>query len=100
MAEQQGSPAVRNRIEINKPRLFKVIFHNDDLTPMDLVVYILVSIFRKNENEATSIMLKVHHEGEAVAGVYPLDIAASKTQRALAMARGEGYPLQITCQPE
>lgn len=66
MAEQQTSPSVRNRTEINKPRRYKVVFHNDDLTPMDVVVYILMTVFRKSETEATELMLKVHHEDKAV----------------------------------
>lgn len=100
MPNEQTSVNLRNRLDVSEPRRYKVILHNDDLTPMDLVVTILTGVFRKKEAEAVQLMLRVHHEGQAVAGIYSFDIAVSKAERATSIARSEGYPLQITCQPE
>lgn len=100
MPKEQTSASVKNRLRTQEPHKYKVILHNDDLTPMDLVVMILITVFRKEEPEAVRLMLQVHNQGSAVAGVYSYDIAVSKTRRATSIARAEGYPLQLSCQPE
>ena len=84
----------------NYPKHYKVIFHNDDFTTMDFVVKVLVEVFYKPESEATAIMLAVHEDGRAVVGIYSYDMAASLTNRGIAMAKAEGYPLRITYEPE
>ncbi|MBQ1722675.1 MAG: ATP-dependent Clp protease adaptor ClpS, partial [Muribaculaceae bacterium] len=61
----------------------------------DFVVAVLMTVFNKSQAEATALMLKVHHEGSAVIGTYSFDIAMSKTNRATAIARHEGFPLKI-----
>ena len=100
MAKQQGSVKERGRVFTNFPKHYKVIFHNDDFTTMEFVVKVLVEVFYKSESEATSIMLNVHEHGRAVVGIYGYDIAVTKTNKALAMAKAEGYPLRITYEPE
>lgn len=79
-----------------EPRRYKVVMHNDDVTTMDFVVMILTTIFQKDEINAERIMLKIHHEGKAVVGVYTKDIAESKTKKATSLARLNGFPLLIT----
>ncbi len=76
--------------------MYNVVLHNDDFTTMEFVVKILMTIFRKSEAEAQTLMLMVHKEGRAVAGTYSLDIAPSKVQKATAMARMENFPLRLT----
>ena len=83
-----------------RPKRFRVILHNDDYTPMDFVVWILSSIFHKPLSEAVELMLKVHHEGHAVAGTFPAQIAETKIQAVHSQAREEGYPLLCTMEPE
>lgn len=82
------------------PPLYKVLLLNDDYTPMDFVVYVLMRFFKKSELEATRIMLQVHYAGVGVAGVYPFEIAETKVNQVIAAARAEGHPLQCTIEPE
>jgi len=97
-SRQFASPFVDTEIEdaLDVPKLYGVKIHNDDYTPMDFVVKLLVQVFRKNESEATQLMLNVHESGEAIAGVYSYDIAATKTMQAQRMADAAGFPLKIT----
>lgn len=78
------------------PQQFKVIFFNDDFTTMEFVTEILMEVFHKSLDEANTIMLNVHNHGKAVAGIYPLDLAATRTRIATKRAREQGFPLQIT----
>ena len=78
----------------------KVLFHNDDFTTMDFVTEVLQTVFGKSVEEAVSLMMKVHREGHAVVGIYSYDVAMTKASLATAMARQEGFPLHITCEPE
>lgn len=82
------------------PRRFKVIFHNDDYTTQEFVVYVLMRFFNKTETEAQHIMLTVHHKGAAVAGVYTKDVAETKAQQVMDVAREQGMPLLLTTEPE
>ena len=87
-------------IRLEKPKLYKVILHNDDFTTMDFVVFVLEYVFNRSEAESLTIMLKVHNEGLGVAGVYPLDIANMKSQKAMNLARAREYPLLCTVEEE
>ena len=87
-------------IRLEKPKLYKVILHNDDFTTMDFVVFVLEYVFNRSEAESLTIMLKVHNEGMGIAGVYPLDIANMKSQKAINLARAREYPLLCTVEEE
>ena len=100
MAKQQTSISERERTNLREPRRYKVYIFNDDFTTMQFVVKILVCVFYKNQTEAETLMLKVHHTGMALVGVYTYDIAVSKVRKATQMARDEGFPLRLTYQPE
>ncbi|MCR4741574.1 MAG: ATP-dependent Clp protease adaptor ClpS [Treponema sp.] len=73
----------------------KVVFFNDDFTTMDFVVDVLISIFNKPEEEAESLMLKVHKEGQAIVGSYTYDIAVSRANLTKQLARKNGFPLRV-----
>ncbi|MEO6403134.1 MAG: ATP-dependent Clp protease adapter ClpS [Vicinamibacteria bacterium] len=75
---------------------YRVLLMNDDYTPMEFVVEVLMGIFGKGEQDAVQIMLKVHVEGSGLAGVYPFEIAETKVEEVLAFARAEGHPLKAT----
>lgn len=91
-------PEKKTRLE--KPKLYKVLLHNDDFTTMDFVVFILQYVFKRSEAEAVAIMLSVHNSGIGVAGVYPYEIANEKSQKAINLARAREYPLLCTVEEE
>ena len=84
---------------LRPPPMYQVVLLNDDYTPMDFVVVVLVEIFSFDLERATQLMLRVHHEGRAVCGVYSHDVADTKVAQVLHMARGAGHPLQCVAEP-
>ncbi len=92
--KRQGSAMTMERFK--RPEQYDVIFHNDDFTTMEFVVKALRQIFFLPEQDAFDVMLKVHQSGLATVGTYVYDIASSKAQATLRMARAEGFPLQVT----
>lgn len=92
-------PKTKTKKKLKRPPLYKVLFHNDDYTPMEFVVLMLMSIFGKNENDATRIMLHVHNNGIGVAGLYPHSVAETKAGEVLAAAEKAQYPLLVTVEP-
>ena len=89
----------KSKVKIKEPKRYKVVMYNDDFTPMEFVVFILMNIFKKSENESVKIMMTVHKGGSAVVGTYSLDIAASKASKAIHIAKDNNYPLNITVEP-
>ena len=98
--EGGGEVIVEKKTKLEKPKLFKVILHNDDFTTMEFVVFVLQYVFNRAEPEAFTIMLKVHNEGIGIAGVYPYDIANMKSEKAMNLARSREYPLLCTVEEE
>ena len=100
--DEQGGVAVEKetREKIDKPRMWKILLHNDNYTTMDFVVLVLVSVFHKKETEAIRIMLDVHRKGIGVVGTYTYAIAETKVARVTEMARQAEYPLMCTMEPE
>ena len=92
-AKEQLREETRTRVRV--PRQYQVLIYNDDFTPMDFVVQILMEIFGKQEEEAVALMLSIHKGSSAVAGVYPKDIARTKAREAVDWAREEGFPLKV-----
>lgn len=91
----QGAVVAERQVAKTKPpSLYQVVMLNDDYTPMEFVVMVLRHYFQRDLETATHIMLKIHHEGRAVCGVYPKDVAATKVELVLAAARRDGHPLQ------
>ena len=87
--------AVRENIRIKEPDRYKVIFVNDDFTPMEFVMSLLMDIFHHPEENAKEIMLKVHTEGKGIAGVYFFEIAEQKATESMTVSRTSGFPLQV-----
>jgi len=88
--------AVKERIQTQKkePQLFKVLLLNDDYTTMEFVVHVLEHVFQKSPAEAYQIMMHVHVQGRGLAGVYPWEVAETKAETVIEMAREAGYPLK------
>ncbi len=82
--------------DIKEPAMWRVIFHNDDYTPRDFVVEVLVSIFHKPPVEATRIMLEIHNRGSGVVGVYPYDIGSTKALQVERIAKDREFPLRVS----
>lgn len=82
------------------PRLYRVLFHNDDYTTMEFVVDVLMRFFRRSATEATQIMLEVHTHGVGVAGTYTREVAETKVEQVTEAAHEEGFPLLLTIEPE
>lgn len=80
---------------IDEPGKYDVIFLNDNHTPMNFVVELLMNIFRHTEDTANDIMFDVHEKGSGVAGTYSYEIAEQKTTEATMLARQAGFPLAI-----
>ena len=89
------SPQIQTeKPQLKKPPMYKVIMLNDDYTPMDFVVELLIRYFRKSEDEASQIMLRIHHEGQAVCACYPKDVAESKVLQVEGHCNAHGHPLK------
>ena len=92
----QDKPVTRDREFLQEPPLYKVLLHNDDYTTMDFVVMILQTIFHKNTDEATRIMLNVHHQGVGIAGVYTREIGETKVALVHRIAKRNQFPLKCS----
>ena len=86
----------RTKPKLKKPRMYKVLLHNDDYTTMEFVVFVLQGIFHHSEAEAMQIMLHVHKNGIGVAGVYTREIAETRIGQVEALARRHEYPLRCS----
>lgn len=75
---------------------YRVILHNDDVTPMDFVADTLVRFFISDRHHAIEIMMRAHNDGMAIVAFMPLEYAESKVQGAHAHARANGYPLTFS----
>lgn len=88
------------KVTVQEPKRWKVILLNDDSTPMEFVISMLVEIFKHTPDTAKDIMLQVHETGSGIAGVYSFEIAEAKAVEATQQARTNGYPLQIKLEEE
>ena len=82
--------------KVEKPKLYKVLLHNDDYTTMEFVVQVLQAVFHKALAEATQIMLHVHKKGIGVCGIYTYEVAETKVAQVLALAKSHEFPLQCS----
>jgi ATP-dependent Clp protease adaptor protein ClpS len=98
--EHDTDVLTESETKLEKPKLFKVILHNDDFTTMEFVVFVLQYVFMRSDAEAFTIMLKVHNEGIGIAGVYPYEVASMKSEKAMNLARAREYPLLCTVEEE
>ena len=83
------------KVVTTEPEKYRVILLNDDVTPMDFVINILVSIFKHSTDTAKDLTLKIHKEGSAIVGVYTYEIAEQKGIETTLLARQENFPLQV-----
>ena len=86
--------------KLKKPRMYKVLLHNDDYTTREFVVEVLKGVFHKSETDAVQIMLHVHNNGVGVAGVFTYEVAETKIRTVEHLARRYEYPLRLSMEPE
>ncbi len=91
---------VKPRTKVKKPSMYKVLMLNDDYTPMEFVVHVLERYFSKSTEEATRIMLHVHQKGVGVCGVFTFEVAETKVNQTMELARKNQHPLQCTLEKE
>lgn len=98
--DEDGTPergvATKVRPKTKKPSMYRVILMNDDYTPMEFVVSILMGIFKKTQEEATQIMLNVHQKGIGTCGIYTFEVAETKVAQVMDAAKRAQHPLQCT----
>jgi ATP-dependent Clp protease adaptor protein ClpS len=88
------------KVTVSEPKRWKVILLNDDTTPVDFVISILLEIFKHTLDNAKDITLQVHETGAGIAGTYSFEIAEAKAVEATQQARSNGFPLQIKLEEE
>jgi ATP-dependent Clp protease adaptor protein ClpS len=90
----------RSDQKVERPRMWRVLLHNDDYTTQEFVVWVLESVFRKPRAEAVEVMMHVHQSGIGVAGIYTHDVAETKLRKTRQMAEEQEFPLLVTMEPD
>ena len=88
----------KSKQKLKAPNKYQVVFHNDDFTPMEFVVYLLQIIFNHSEAAAEAIMLNVHQKGKGVAGIYSFELAETKVYESMMHAKENQFPLMVTAE--
>jgi ATP-dependent Clp protease adaptor protein ClpS len=86
--------------KLERPRMWRVLLHNDDYTTQDFVVWVLETVFHKPRGEAFTVMMNVHRTGLGVAGIYTHDVAETKLKATKNLAEQHEFPLLVTMEPE
>jgi ATP-dependent Clp protease adaptor protein ClpS len=90
----QTSIITKTKPRTKRPNLYRVLLLNDDYTPMEFVIHVLERFFNKNRDDATRIMLHVHHNGVGECGVFTYEVAETKVTQVMDFARKHQHPLQ------
>lgn len=95
-----AEPEVETEEDLTEPPMYRVILHNDDFTPREFVVQVLVTVFSKSQESAAQLMWHVHKNGTGVCGVYTHEIAETKVETVRTLAKELGFPLRTTMEPD
>ena len=95
-----GSLLTEEKFKVKKPDMYRVVLLNDDYTPRDFVVWVLVRVFYKTRDESTRIMLEAHTTGKSSVGVYTYDEAMTKITQVDKIAKQYEHPLQCILEVE
>ena len=90
----EGLKLKPEKVKPKLPGIYKVIILNDDFTPMEFVASVIQNVFNKSKDDATRIMLQIHTEGIGICGIYPFEIAETKMNQVLNLAKESQHPLQ------
>ena len=91
---EEGLKLKPAKVKPKLPGMYKVIILNDDFTPMEFVAHIIQKVFNKTKDDATRVMLQIHTEGIGICGIYPFEIAETKMNQVLNLAKESQHPLQ------
>lgn len=87
LATQEAAP------KLKRPPMYKVVLLNDDYTPMEFVIEVLMLFFGMEQEKATQVMLAVHTQGKGVCGVFTKDVAETKAAQVNQYSRDSKHPL-------
>ena len=88
------------KINVKEPKRYKVVMLNDDFTPMDFVISVLMRFFKHSENTATVLTTQIHEEGSGIAGIYSYEIAERKALETTKESQQNGFPLRLKLEEE
>jgi ATP-dependent Clp protease adaptor protein ClpS len=100
LTKSQNNLKIEPKLNIPEPRLWKVIFINDEITTMEFIVEVLKNIFDYEDDQAQDMTMRIHQEGAGVIAVYPHEIAEQKGIETTILSRNNGFPLQVKLEPE
>ena len=89
----------KSLLTIGEPKQYYVVMHNDDKTPFDFVVDILVGLFNHDKDTAADLAHKIHTDEKAIVGMYNLEIAEQKVEETVKASRVANYPLSVSIEP-
>lgn len=98
--EKHDTLVAEPKTRVSRPPFYKVLLLNDDFTPMDFVVLILKQVFHKPHEDAIQVMLDVHNNGAGTCGIYTRDVAETKVDQVVAIARKNEHPLQCVMEKD
>lgn len=99
-SKSQTVTKIKPREDVEPPKLFKVIYLNDEVTTMEFVIQTLMEIFSYDFEAAADITRAIHEQGSATVAVLPFELAEHKGVEVTVLARSNGYPLQVKIEPE
>ncbi len=100
MSNTVTTPKTRTKPQVKRPRLYKVLLMNDDFTPREFVVAVLMGVFRMTQEQAYAVMMAAHRQGCCVVAVFTREIAETKAALGTEAGRRAGFPLMFTIEPE
>ncbi len=98
--DADGLTLLEKAPRVARARKFAVVFYNDDYTTKWFVVHVLQQLFHMSETSATALMMAIHAKGKGIAGLYSRDIAETKADQVMRLAREYGMPLLVTAEPD
>ena len=96
--DADGITVLERAPKVARARKYAVVFYNDDYTTKWFVVQVLQQFFRMSETSATALMMAIHAKGKGIAGTYSRDIAETKADQVMRVAREYGMPLLVTAE--
>jgi len=96
----ETSQTTKQNVVIQKPNMYKVIFNNDDTTPMEFVKELLKAVFHHSDEGALNLTMEIHNSGKGVAGIYTFEVAEQKHNEAVYISRTNGHNLNINLESE